>query len=59
MKYLKRLLKVYTYQQLADRLGYKSRSTICNWVKTKNIPERVEKRLQQLLAELVPPMEEK
>jgi len=48
MKYLKKLLKVYTYEEIAEGLGYRSRSTICNWIKINKIPKRKVELVKEL-----------
>lgn len=53
MKYLKALLKFYTQSEIAEKLGYASRSTITNWMRNQKVPKNMEGRLQQLHDETV------
>ena len=52
MKKLEYLLKRYSMQQLAELLGYKSRSTICTWVKNNDIPLRAQNKVDVLYKKL-------
>ena len=52
MIYLRKLLKFYTQTELAEKLGYSSRSTISNWIKVKKIPNHKIGHVRQLAENL-------
>ena len=48
MKNLQYLLQTLSYQELANMLGYRSRSTIHHWLKNNVVPKKMESLLLEL-----------
>lgn len=52
MNYLKQMLKFHTQSELSRLLGFKSRSTISNWLKAGKVPEHMKGKIKKLAERL-------